>query len=128
MPTASAVRGFSNFVCLVGFALLSALDPGSATLSQVHTYRTAIDLGNDPATGCDFSLGSLSPSNLPGFELEVTVVVDSHPIPPQLVSAEVASCSGNGGSFGSPQALAGFVDHEPCSRFLRGLHGSQSRR
>ncbi len=74
-----------------------------------HTYRTGIDVGNDPAAGCDFSLGSVAPNSLPGFELQVTVVVDADLMPPQVVSAEVETCSGDGGSFGGAQPLPGFV-------------------
>ncbi len=96
---------------LAALAILVGLSgaPAAATLSMQHTYRTGIDVGNDPATGCDFSLGSVAPNNLPGFELQVTVVVDADLMPPQVVSAEVETCSGDGGSFGGAQTLPGFV-------------------
>lgn len=91
---------------MVVLAGLSAA-PATATPSMQHTYRTGIDVGNDPATGCDFSLGSVAPNVLPGFELQVTVVVDAGWMPPQVVSAQIETCSGDGGSFGNPQPLPG---------------------
>jgi hypothetical protein len=92
---------------VIGVGLSSA--PAAATLSMMHTYRTGIDVGKDRATGCDFSLGALPDGPLPGFELQVTVVVDTDLMPPQVVSAQVESCSGDGGSFGGAQPLPGFV-------------------
>lgn len=73
----------------------------------LHTYRTGIDTDNDSGTGCVFSLGAVAPGALPGFELQVTVVVDNDLAPPAIVSAQVETCAG--GVFASPQPLPGFL-------------------
>ena len=88
---------------LGGIALLVWTAPASAA---AHTYRTGIDFGNDPSTGCAFSLGAVAPGTLPGFERQITVEVDDDPVPPQVISAEIESCVG--GVFADPQALTGF--------------------
>jgi hypothetical protein len=92
-------------LCLVlaGTGWLVSSVPAAAA---IHTYRTGIDSGNDPGTGCDFSLGAVAPGTLPGFELQLTVEVDDDPVPPQVASAVLESCVA--GSFGDPQALPGF--------------------
>ncbi len=87
----------------------------SAGAPEIGTYRTGIDLGNTPSTGCDFDLGGVSPGSVPGFELEATVQVDSSQIPPQVLSAELATCDGSG--FATPVALSG-VDLELNTGFL----------
>jgi len=95
-------------IVLTGFAIaFGTVAPSLATAATLHTYRTGIDVGNDSATGCNFSLGSIPPMTLPGFELQVTVVVDQALNPPQVVSAEVETC--NGAVFANPQPLPGFV-------------------
>lgn len=110
MSEGSETRGLARSVVVAAVAILVGLSaPAAATLSMMHTYRTGIDIGNDPATGCDFSLGTVPDGPLPGFELQVTVVVDADLMPPQVVSAEVETCSGDGGSFGGAQPLPGFV-------------------
>jgi hypothetical protein len=78
----------------------------SANGAMLQTYRIGIDVGNDPGTGCNFSIGGLG-APIPGFELQVTVVVDSQQVPPQVASAKVETC--NAGTFGSPQTLSGFT-------------------
>ncbi len=86
---------------LLTLAATSAL----GTFAAQHSYRTAIDLDGDESTGCAFDIGVVAPGSLPGFDLEVTVVVDSYPVPPAIVSSEIAVCSG--ASFGAPQPLGG---------------------
>ncbi len=99
-------RGRSRFLRLALSALtsffLAAATPASAAM--VQTYRMAIDLGNDPGSGCDFSLGTLA-APLPGFELQVTVQVDTEPMPPQVVLGQVEQCQG--AAFGAPVPLLG---------------------
>jgi hypothetical protein len=76
-------------------------------------------VGNDPATGCAFGLGSVAPGSLAGFELQVTVVVDAELVPALVASAELETC--DGGNFGDPQSLSGFALHLDS-----GLLGSDS--
>lgn len=103
----TATRAVARIV-FTGLAIAFAIfAPSWASAATLHTYRAGIDVGNNPATGCDFSLGSIPPTTLPGFELQVTVVVDQALSPPQVVSAQVETCSG--GVFANPQPLAGFV-------------------
>jgi hypothetical protein len=84
--------------------LLGMCAPVQAAL---HTYRVGIDVGNNPATGCDFNLGAVAPGILPGFELQLTVVVDDNIVPPQVVSAQVETC--DGAVFANPQPLPGVM-------------------
>ncbi len=104
-PSAASRRRLAPLICLA-IALSFAL-PVSATAVTLHTYRTGIDTDNETGTGCSFSLGAVAPGALPGFELQVTVVVDNDLVPPAVVSAQVETCAG--GVFGSAQALPGFV-------------------
>jgi hypothetical protein len=92
---------------LIGLAAVLTVGTGAARAATVHVYRTGLDAGNNPGTGCDFSLGSVAPGTLPGFELQVTVEVDQALNPPQVISAQVESCVG--GVFTNPQPLTGFV-------------------
>lgn len=85
--------------------LMMLVLPGVST-AATETFRAGIDLGNNPATGCNFSIGSVAPGTLPGFELQVTVLVESATTPPSVVSAVIETC--NGGSFGNPTALSGY--------------------
>lgn len=89
---------------VIGFGLLA---PSSLAAANLHTYRAAVDVDNKSATGCNFSLGSIPPIALPGFELQITVVVDQEPNPPQVASAVLETCAG--AVFADPQPLAGFV-------------------
>src|SRR4029079_7956015 len=73
----------------------------------------------DSATGCAFSLGSIAPGSLPGFERQLTVTVDDDPVPPVVSSAQVESCVA--GAFANSQAVAGFH-----LEFESGLLGSDS--
>ncbi len=98
----------SLMVAILAVTVVTFGSPSPAAATMLNTYRTAIDVGDDPATGCGFDIGSISPGTLPGFELQVTVVIDTTPIPPQVVSAEIEMCSGNGGSFGGAQTLPPF--------------------
>ncbi len=87
-------------------ALATLLGSGPVLALAPQTYRVGIDLGNDPSSGCDFGLGTLVPGALPGFELQVTVVVDSDLVPAKVISAQVETCAG--GVFGSASMLNGW--------------------
>jgi hypothetical protein len=87
-------------------ALAILLGSGPVLALAPQTYRVGIDLGNDASSGCDFGLGSLVPGALPGFELQVTVVVDSDLAPAEVISAQVETC--DGAVFGSESMLDGW--------------------
>jgi len=77
---------------------------GSSALGQIlQTQRVGIDLlgGSAPVVGCDFLIGGVGPA-VANFDLELTVVLDSAPMPPQVVSAQVATCNPGSGLFISP--------------------------
>ena len=57
--------------------IFSLVCPAVASSEKLQTYITGIDVGNDSSTGCDFSLGSVPPGTLPGFELQVRMVADT---------------------------------------------------
>jgi hypothetical protein len=106
-------------VALAAVAMVCALTaPVSATGAALETYRIGIDLGNTPGTGCAFNVGAVG-SSLPGFELQVTVVVDSEQTPPQVVVAQVETC--DGANFGDPAPLPEFA-----VQIDSGLFGSDS--
>jgi hypothetical protein len=92
--------------CASAAAFVVALGSGPALAFAPQTYRVGIDLGNDESSGCDFELGGVTPGALPGFELQVTVVVDSDLVPAEVVSAQVETC--NGAAFGSESMLDGW--------------------
>jgi len=103
----SKMKRRSRSVVLAVIAIaLGLMGPASASGQTLQTYRTGIGPAGTSSLGCQFSLGSIAPGTLPGFELQLTVVVDTDLIPPQVVSAEVETCDGL--AFVNPQPLAGF--------------------
>jgi hypothetical protein len=94
----------SGFVFIVALVLLQMFTGTKAMAADI--YRVGIDLGNTPGTGCTFSLGTLTPASLSGFELQVTVSVDVENGPAQVVFAQIETCSN--GVFGATQPLSGF--------------------
>jgi len=107
MPS-STVASRRRRAVLIGLATTLHLAlPATGSAVTLHTYRTGLDTDNAAGTGCGFSLGAVAPGTLPGFELQVTVVVDNDLVPPAVVSAQVETCTA--GVFASPQPLPGFV-------------------
>ncbi len=101
---------FFRCTTLLAAALAVAAVPAMQAVAQypaLETYRIGLDIGNDPATGCPFGLGSLAPASLPGFELQVTVQVDASTRVPSVVSATLEHCAGS--AFADPQPLGGFA-------------------
>ncbi|MCB1816123.1 MAG: hypothetical protein KDK04_31020 [Candidatus Competibacteraceae bacterium] len=98
-----------RFLMLLILLVAMGFNAGSAFAAHLflETYRIGLDLDNDPGSGCDFSLGSLSPPTLSGFELQLTAIVDVSTNPPQVASAQLERCTG--GDFNNPQALNGFT-------------------
>ena len=109
METRTLRRPYALRVVAVAFAAAFTLVFAPAAVGQsLQTYRIGIDPGNQPGTGCAFSLGGVAPGSLPGFELQVTVVVGvpADGSDPEVVSAQVEQCVA--GVFANPQPLEGF--------------------
>ncbi len=99
---------------LVGVATLLAVFAGTApgALAQMEqAQRVGIDLlgPTNGTTGCDFSLGSLGAA-IPDFDLQLTVVLDSLPVPPQVLSAQIEFCDPGSGNFISPMPVVVSVE------------------
>ncbi len=94
-------------ISVAALAVIVAISSVNASATLL-SYRTGVDVGNDPSAGCVFSLGSVAPTSPPGFELQLTVTVDTASVAGQVISAKLAKCDTNSGSFVNPQPLPGF--------------------
>jgi len=89
---------------------LTQVGGARALAPMLQTQRIGVDLqgGSTPVAGCDFDLGTVGPAAT-NFDLELAVVLDSGQMPPQVVSAEVASCNSGSGMFVNPVPVSAIV-------------------
>ncbi len=101
---------WKNIVGVLLLSLLALAAQGPAANAQVlHFFEMALDADNSTATGCDFVVTDAGLPGVadPGYEVLLTLTVDSSLTPPMVVAAESSLCNGVSGNFEFTDALPG---------------------